>query len=60
MILTLQPSKPGHVYAGWCRLRVIPVITCITVGPKVTTCNYGQSYMEGYSGEGAKLWQISA
>ncbi len=29
MILTLQPSKPGHVYAGWCRLRVIPVITCI-------------------------------
>jgi DNA-binding Lrp family transcriptional regulator len=25
----LQPSKPGHVYVGWCRLRVISVITCI-------------------------------
>ena len=25
----LQPPKPGHVYLGWCRLRVISVITCI-------------------------------
>jgi hypothetical protein len=43
-------SKPGHVYAGWCGLRVSGRLFVIPddhllLGPKMITCDYGRSYM---------------